>query len=103
MRTTHKWTKEQKEVVLETLYRKYNTIDESVIFELASQNIGTKVGSIKGIYLSFKKISKGTLPSKTKGGCGSFYNQETFDVYNEFVERNNVSKKVLDIMFSNQF
>ena len=96
----HKWTKEQREIVLETLYKNYKYKDESVIFELASDNIGTTVGSINGIYLSFKKISQGILPSKTKGGCGSMYNQETVDVYNEFVERNNISQTVLDTMFS---
>ena len=96
----HKWTKEQREIVLETLYKNYKYKDESVIFELASDNIGTTVGSINGIYLSFKKISKGVLPSMTKGGCGSMYTQETIEVYNEFVERNNISQTVLDTMFS---
>ena len=100
MRTTHKWTKEQREIVLETLYKNYKFKDESIIFELASDNIGTTVGSINGIYLSFKYISKGMLPRKTKGGMGAMYNQETFDVYNEFVERNNISQKELDMMFS---
>ena len=98
----HKWSKEQREIVLEKLYKYYKSKDERVIFELASDNIGTTVGSIKGIYLSFKKISQGILPSKTKGGCGSMYNQETFDVYNEFVERNNISQNTLNVMFSNK-
>ena len=96
----HKWTKEQREIVLETLYKNYKYKDESVIFELASDNIGTTVGSINGIYLSFKKISQGILPSQTKGGCGSMYTQETIEVYNEFVERNNISQKELNIMSS---
>ena len=96
----HKWTKEQREIVLETLYKNYKYKDESVIFELASDNIGTTVGSINGIYLSFKKISQGIPPSQTKGGMGSYYTQETTDVYNEFVERNNISQNTLNIMFS---
>ena len=96
----HKWSKEQREIVLETLYKNYKFKDESIIFELASDNIGTTIGSINGIYLSFKKISQGIPPSKTKGGMGSMYNQETIDVYNEFVERNNISQKELNIIFS---
>ena len=96
----HKWTKEQREIVLETLYKNYKFKDESVIFELASDNIGTTYGSVNGIYISFKKISQGIPSSMTKGGYGSNYIQETIDVYNEFVERNNISQKELNIMFS---
>ena len=95
----HKWNKEQREVVLEILYKKYKHIDESEIFELASTSIGTTLGSVKGMYRSFQKISEGVEPSSTKGGFGSMFIQESIDVYNEFMERNNISIREQQTMF----
>ena len=96
----HKWTKEQREIILELLYKNYKYKDETVIMEMAAQSIGTRYGSIMGIYNAYKWISKGKEPQVISGGVGSFWVTETTDVYNEFVERNNISQKELDIMFS---
>jgi hypothetical protein len=96
----HKWSKEQREILLETLYRKYKHIDESYIFELISDRIGCEVNSVKGLYKSFQRISKGIKPNTIKGGPGYNWIEETLDVYNEFMERNNISEKEQQTMFS---
>ena len=64
-----------------------------------NKRYGTTIGSVKGMYRSFQKISEGIEPSANKGGFGSMFIQESIDVYNEFMERNNISEREQQTMF----
>ena len=100
MGTRHKWTKEQQNLVISTVYKNWKNRDWNLIIEGLSDEIGCSKGAVKALCTSYGRMSKGIAADSLKGGVGYNWGSGAEIVFNEFIEAQNISAIQLDRVFN---
>lgn len=96
----HLWSAGEHRIVLDEILENYKSKDFNEILLGLSDRLNVSLNSIKVLYKSFTRISKGFEPNPTKGGPGHNWGSNVEFSFNEWKSINKLTQSKINIIFS---